>query len=92
MLAAERVLVTVEEVVETLESVPGQVVLPSRVIDAVSPASGGAAPSYAHGYYERDNAAYKAWDEIGRDREAFTAWLAGLTGTDSSPEPALEGR
>lgn len=37
-LAAERALVTVEEVVKTLEPVPGQVILPSRVIDAVSPA------------------------------------------------------
>ena len=89
-LAAERVLVTVEEVVETLEPVPGQVILPSRVIDAVSPAPGGAAPSYAHGYYERDNAAYKAWDEIGRDREAFAAWLTALTGAEPLPESALE--
>lgn len=89
-LAAERVLVTVEEIVETLEPVPGQVILPSRVIDAVSPAPGGAAPSYAHGYYERDNAAYKAWDEIGRDREAFAAWLTALTGAEPLPESALE--
>ena len=74
-LAAERVLVTVEEVVETLDPVPGQVLLPGRVVDAVSVVPGGAAPSYAHGYYERDNSAYKAWDEIGRDREAFNAWL-----------------
>lgn len=90
-LAAERVLVTVEEVVDTLEPVPGQVILPSRVVDAVSPAPRGAVPSYAHGYYERDNAAYKAWDEIGRDREAFTAWLTELT-EETCPEPALEGR
>ena len=90
VLAAERALVTVEEVVKTLEPVPGQVILPSRVIDAVSPAPGGAAPSYAHGYYERDNAAYKAWDKTGRDRRAFAAWLAGLTCTESSSEPGLE--
>lgn len=98
-LAADRVLVTVEEVVDTLDPVAGQVILPSRVVDAVSVVPGGAAPSYAHGYYERDNAAYQAWDAIGRDREAFTAWLDELTstkpGTEATttthPQPAGRG-
>ncbi|MFL1430767.1 MULTISPECIES: CoA transferase subunit A [unclassified Nocardiopsis] len=96
-LAADRVLVTVEEVVDTLEPVPGQVVLPARVVDRVSVVPGGAAPSYAHGYYERDNEAYKAWDAVGRDRETFTAWLADLTATaapattSTNPAPTLEG-
>jgi glutaconate CoA-transferase subunit A len=80
VLAAERVLVTVEEVVDTLDPVPGQVILPARVVTAVSPVPGGAAPSYAHGYYERDNDAYKAWDAVSRDRAAFTAWLEELIG------------
>ena len=35
----------------------------------------GAHPSYAHGYYSRDNAFYIAWDEIARDRETFLAWM-----------------
>ncbi len=39
---------------------------------------GGAHPSYAHGYSERDNDAYAAWDEISRDRERFAAWLDDL--------------
>ncbi|QUX29273.1 CoA transferase subunit A [Nocardiopsis akebiae] len=89
-LASERVLATVEEVVDNLDPVPGQVILPSRIVDAVSVVPGGAAPSYAHGYYERDNAAYRAWDAVGRDREAFTAWLADLTagaGAPSAPAP-----
>jgi glutaconate CoA-transferase subunit A len=78
VLAASRALVTVEEVVDVLEPVPGAVVLPSWVVEAVAVAPGGAAPSYAHGYYERDNAAYRAWDAISRDREAFGAWLKDL--------------
>ena len=36
---------------------------------------GGAHPSYAHGYYKRDNAYYKAWDAISRDRDRFLAWM-----------------
>jgi glutaconate CoA-transferase subunit A len=78
VLAARRALVTVEEVVDELEPVPGGVVLPHWVVTAVAEVPGGAAPSYAHGYYERDNAAYKAWDAISRDRKRFLAWLAGI--------------
>ena len=58
-----------------LEPRPGGVVLPSWTIDAVALAPGGAHPSYAHGFYERDNAFYLAWDPIARDRERFTAWI-----------------
>ena len=36
---------------------------------------GGARPSYAHGYYARDNAFYTAWDEISRDRDRFLRWV-----------------
>ncbi|WP_174547772.1 CoA transferase subunit A [Nocardiopsis dassonvillei] len=89
VLAADRALATVEEVVDTLDPVPGQVVLPARVVDRVSVVPGGAAPSYAHGYYERDNEAYRAWDAVGRDRGAFTAWFADLTnGAGASSVPA----
>jgi glutaconate CoA-transferase, subunit A len=78
VLAASRAIVTVEEVVDELTPLPGAVVLPAWVLDAVVVAPGGAAPSYAHGYYDRDNAAYRAWDKISRDREAFSRWLKEL--------------
>ena len=58
-----------------LEPRPGAIVLPSWSIDYVSVVPGGARPSYAHGYYDRDNAFYVAWDAIGRDREAFLSWM-----------------
>jgi glutaconate CoA-transferase, subunit A len=75
VLASRRSIVTVEEVVEELTLVPGGVVLPHWVIDAVSAAPGGAHPSYAHGFYERDNVFYVAWDEISRDRDRFASWI-----------------
>lgn len=78
VLAARRVLVTVEELVDTLTPVPGGVVLPSWVIDAVAVAPGGAHPSYAAGYTVRDNAFYEHWDGVSRDRDTFTAWLDGV--------------
>ncbi|MDX6486011.1 MAG: glutaconate CoA-transferase, subunit, partial [Gaiellaceae bacterium] len=55
VLASTRAIVTVEEVVDELEHRPGAIVLPHWVVDAVSIAPGGAHPSYAHGYYDRDN-------------------------------------
>ena len=45
------------------------------MIDAVAVAPFGAHPSYAHGYYERDNDFYVAWDEISRDRDSFREWM-----------------
>ena len=78
VLAAERSLATVEEVVDELEPRPNAVVLPSWVLTRVAEVPGGAHPAYAHDYYERDNAAYRAWDAVSRDREAFAAWLEAL--------------
>jgi glutaconate CoA-transferase, subunit A len=77
-LAAKRSLVTVEEIVDELEPRPGAVVLPSWAVTAVAEVPRGAHPSYAHGYYDRDNAYYRQWDAISRDRESFQQWLAEL--------------
>ncbi len=75
VLCAKRVLVTVEEIVETLEPTPGAIVLPHWTIDYVSEVRNGAHPSYAHGYTERDNDFYVAWDGISRDRHTFRQWM-----------------
>ncbi|SIR50716.1 CoA transferase subunit A [Micromonospora avicenniae] len=76
VLAAHRSLVTVEEIVDELDPVPGQVVLPGWAVTAVAEVPGGAHPSYAQGYSVRDNAFYIEWDEIGRDRDTFRTWIA----------------
>jgi glutaconate CoA-transferase subunit A len=78
VLASRRTIVTVEEVVDRFEPRSNGVVLPAWVIDAVCVVPGGAHPSYAHDYSERDNEYYAAWDPISRDREAFETWLDGL--------------
>jgi glutaconate CoA-transferase subunit A len=75
VLASARSIVTVEEVVDELELRPGGVVIPGWVVDAVALAPGGAHPSYAHGYYERDNDFYVGWDAISRERESFRGWM-----------------
>jgi glutaconate CoA-transferase subunit A len=75
VLASERSIVTVEEVVDELEPLPGAIVLPHWVVTCVAEAPRGARPSYTQGYYDRDNQAYRDWDAIGRDREKFQQWL-----------------
>jgi glutaconate CoA-transferase subunit A len=75
VLAAERSIVTVEELVDELEPRPHSVILPGWVITAVCVVPGGSAPSYAAGYSVRDNDFYSDWDEIARDRDRFTDWM-----------------
>src|SRR4029079_11981446 len=75
VLAARRAIVTVEEIVDDLHAPPNAVVLPSWVLSSVCEVKGGAFPSYAQGYYQRNNAFYKAWDNIARERDSFQAWI-----------------
>jgi glutaconate CoA-transferase, subunit A len=76
VLASARSLVTVEEIVWELAPRPAAMVLPAWAVTCVAEVPNGAAPSYAQGYYERDNDAYRAWDAVSRDRERFGAWLS----------------
>lgn len=77
VLAAKRSLVTVEEIVDDLRGTThtNACIVPGWAITAVAHVPGGAFPSYAHGYYPRNNAFYIAWDAIARDRETFRAWI-----------------
>ncbi len=75
VMAARRVIATVEEVVDVLDPLPGATLLPHGLITAVSEVPNGAHPSYAHGYTRRDNAFYRSWDGISRDRELFLQWI-----------------
>ncbi|MGH2819970.1 MAG: CoA transferase subunit A [Actinomycetota bacterium] len=94
VLAATRGVVTVEEIVEHIDPPsPNSVVIPGWAVDVVALAPGGARPSYSHGYYKRDNAFYKAWDAISRDREGFVTWMRDnvLEGpAPSIPQHALD--
>ncbi len=76
VLAAKRAVVTVEEVVDNFDDVhPNCCVLPQWTIAAIAEVPGGAHPSYAHGYYVRDNATYLEWDKIAADRDGFAEWM-----------------
>ncbi len=86
VLAAKRALVTVEEVVEHIVAgSPNAVVLPSWTVTAIAHVPGGARPSYAHGYYSRDNSFYVSWDAIAKDRASFTKWMNEHVHTGLNP-------
>ncbi len=75
VLSAKAAIVTVEEVVDNLDSHPNATVLPHWTVSAICVVRGGAHPSYAHGHYDRDNAAYLEWDKIAADRDVFAVWM-----------------
>jgi glutaconate CoA-transferase subunit A len=78
VLSSERSVVTVEEIVDSLDPRPDAVVLPSWTVSYIAPVPDGAHPSYALGYSARDNDYYAKWDAISRDREAFTEWVVSI--------------
>jgi glutaconate CoA-transferase subunit A len=76
-LAAERVILVCEELVDAsvIRADPNRTVFPGVIVDAVVVEPGACHPSYAQGYYDRDNAFYLSWDAVGRDPARFDTWL-----------------
>ena len=76
VLASKRSLITVEEIVDDFGPRSfNAMILPHWTVGAIVQVPGGAYPSYAQGYYKRDNAFYIAWDKIARERESFLVWM-----------------
>ncbi|HJO32831.1 MAG TPA: CoA-transferase [Anaerolineales bacterium] len=75
--AAERVIVVVEEIVDSavIRSDPNRAMVPGLVVDALVQQPYAVHPSYAQGYYDRDNQFYLQWDAISRDEDATRVWL-----------------
>jgi glutaconate CoA-transferase subunit A len=75
--ASRRVLVVVEELVDqsVIRADPNRTVIPGLAVDAVVVEPWGAHPSYAQGYYDRDNEFYVGWESISRDPAALGAYL-----------------
>jgi glutaconate CoA-transferase subunit A len=76
-LAASRVIAVVEELVDVsvTRDDPDRTLLPGSVVDAVCLEPFGAHPSFAQGFYDRDNAFYRDWDAVSRDPARLDAWL-----------------
>ena len=75
--AAKRVIVVVEEIVDekVVRADPNRTLIPGIIVDAVVCEPWGAHPSYAQGYYDRDNDFYVEWEDISRDEAALNRWL-----------------
>ncbi len=75
--ASKKVIVVVEELVDesVIRSDPNRTLIPGLQVDAVVVEPWGAHPSYAQGYYDRDNDFYVAWDKIARDPATFQKYL-----------------
>ena len=75
ILASKKAIVTVEEIVDKLDAPMNACVIPGWVVTFVCAVPRGAFPSYAQGYYQRDNVFCRQWDTISRDRDTFQAWM-----------------
>ena len=71
--ASRRVIVVVEELVDesVIRADPNRTLIPGMIVDAVVVEPWGAHPSYAQGYYDRDNEFYVGWEtDLARSGEA----------------------
>ena len=75
--ASRSVIVVVEELVDeaVIRADPNRTIIPGTIVDAVVVEPWGAHPSYAQGFYDRDNEFYLAWDPISRDPAALARYL-----------------
>jgi glutaconate CoA-transferase subunit A len=75
--ASRRVIVVVEELVDAsvIRADPNRTLIPGFIVDAVVVEPWGAHPSYAQGYYDRDNDFYLRWEPISRDPARLAAYL-----------------
>jgi glutaconate CoA-transferase subunit A len=75
--ASARVIVVVEELVDAsvVRADPNRTLIPGMIVNAVVVEPGGAHPSYAQGYYDRDNDFYEEWEKVSRDAAALDGYL-----------------
>lgn len=75
--AAEKVIVVAEEIVDetVIRSDPNRTLIPEFIVDAVVHEPFGCHPSFAQGYYDRDNEFYVNWRNISKDLSKFNAYL-----------------
>jgi len=75
--AAKKVIVSVEEIVDeyVIRSDPNKTLIPSFIVDALVEEPWAAHPSYAQGYYDRDNEFYIEWDAVSREADSLEKYL-----------------
>ncbi len=82
--AAKKVILTAEEIVDesVIRSDPNRTMIPGFIVSAVCHVPHAAHPSYAQGYYDRDNEFYLAWDKISSEpaltKQYLDEWVYGV--------------
>ncbi len=84
--ASKKVIIVAEELVESsiTRSDPNRTLIPGMKVDAVVIEPFAAHPSYAQGYYDRDNKFYVDWYGVSKDRvqmeRYMNEWILGVSG------------
>ncbi len=84
--ASQRIIIVAEELVEkeVIRSDPNRTLIPGMIVNAVVVEPFGAHPSYAQGYYDRDNQFYVDWYQVSKNRESMeryiSDWIFGVSG------------
>jgi glutaconate CoA-transferase subunit A len=75
--ASRRLILTAEEIVDesVIRSDPNRTLIPGFIVSAVCHVPYASHPSYAQGYYDRDNECYVKWDKISESVEMVKAYL-----------------
>jgi len=75
--ASKHTIVVAEEIVpeSVIRSDPNRTLIPGLIVDAVVREPFGCHPSYAQGFYDRDNDFYVKWRDISQDEARFNAYL-----------------
>jgi glutaconate CoA-transferase, subunit A len=94
--AARDVIVVAEEIVDeqVIRSDPNRTLVPGIVVKAVVHEPFGCHPSYAQGYYDRDNDFYVRWRDVSKDRARFDSyvdeWIRGVANRTEYAEKLAE--
>ncbi|MFZ2055043.1 MAG: CoA-transferase [Candidatus Aminicenantales bacterium] len=84
--ASRKVIIVAEELVpgEVVRADPNRTLIPGLIVDALVIEPFAAHPSYALGYYDRDNDFYVEWAKISKDKAGMNRyleeWVYGVAG------------
>lgn len=83
--ASKRVIIVAEELVnsDVIRRDPNRTLIPGMIVDAIVIEPFAAHPSYAQGYYDRDNQFYVDWYNISKKQESMeeyiSDWILGIS-------------
>lgn len=76
--ASKKVIIVAEELVDNaiIRSDPNRTLIPGMIVDAIVIEPFAAHPSYAQGFYDRDNQFYVDWYRISKDKTSMNNYIS----------------